>query len=335
MHLKVAVVILNWNGEKLLKQFLPSVIANSGDEDIYVIDNGSTDNSIEVLNQQFPQIKLIINEQNYGFAGGYNIGLKNIKTDIFVLLNSDVEVTPNWIKPIVTQFENDPKIGAAQPKIKDYKNKKLFEYAGAAGGFLDKYGYPYCDGRIFNSVEKDLGQYNKNKYTLWASGAAMFVRADLYRKLGGLDADFFAHMEEIDLCWRIKNAGYEVLYCYESEVYHVGGATLSKMNSHKTYLNFRNNLFLLIKNDFRTFWGFNFLIRMVLDGVASLRFLVLGEYKNISAVLKAHGNVYANFFKTLRKRKQFLTEILNGQKPKNQLTDLNMTLNYFLFKKRA
>jgi len=246
--LEIAVVILNYNGENFLKEFLPSVISNSNEATIYVVDNCSTDNSVQLLQNDFPEIKLVINKENGGFAKGYNDGLKNICADYYVLLNSDIEVTPNWILPCVNLMENDKSIAGVQPKILAYHNKKIFEHAGAAGGFLDIDFYPFCQGRIFDIVEENKGQYNENKEVFWASGACLFVRANLYHQLGGLDEDFFAHMEEIDFCWRLKKQNHKLYYCSTSKVYHVGGGTLNYMSPRKTYLNFSNSLYMIAKN---------------------------------------------------------------------------------------
>ena len=291
----VAVVILNWNGRDFLQRFLPALVQHTpaATAEIVVADNGSTDDSVAFLQQHYPQIRLILNEQNYGFAEGYNRALKQVKTDYYVLLNSDVEVTPRWIEPVIEALQADPSAGAAQPKLLSFERKTHFEYAGAAGGFIDHFGYPFCRGRLFNDVEEDRGQYDHPCEIFWASGAALFVRAELYHKFGGLDKDFFAHMEEIDFCWRLKNFGYKILYCPSSTVYHVGGGTLPKSSPKKTFLNFRNNLCLLYKNlPPRRFAGV-LCVRMVLDLVAALSFLSTGGVAELAAVFKA----YAAFFK--------------------------------------
>lgn len=246
---KTAVVILNWNGRKFLKKFLPDVIKFSKkDAEVIVADNASTDDSVAVLKADFPEIRIIENKSNGGFAKGYNQALKLIDAEYYILLNSDIEVTENWINPVIELMESDKNIAACQPKIRSYHEKEKFEYAGAAGGFIDKFGYPFCRGRIFQSLEEDKGQYDDTVEIFWATGAALFIRAELYHKLGGMDDDFFAHMEEIDLCWRLKNEGYKIMYCPKSTVYHVGGGTLPTSSSWKTYLNFRNNFFLIYKN---------------------------------------------------------------------------------------
>jgi GT2 family glycosyltransferase len=244
----IAVVILNWNGRQLLEKFLPSVLEHSPEAEIYVADNASTDDSASFLANMFPQVKLIINNKNYGYAGGYNECLKEVEEDIYVLLNSDVEVTEGWLQPVIDLFETDPETAIIQPKILDYKNKTHFEYAGAAGGFIDKYGYPFCRGRIFDTIEEDQGQYNDDSQIFWASGACFFIRKNVFRELQGFDEGFFAHQEEIDLCWRAFNKNYKARFCHNSVVYHVGGATLNNSNPQKTYLNFRNSLLMILKN---------------------------------------------------------------------------------------
>ncbi|WP_289659625.1 glycosyltransferase family 2 protein [Flavobacterium panacagri] len=302
---KIAVVILNWNGVKLLEQFLPSVIQFSEDATIYVADNDSTDNSVEFVQQNFPTIKIVKNTGNHGFAKGYNDALKHIDAEIYALVNSDIEVTENWLKPILETFENEKQTAIIQPKILDFKNKEYFEYAGAAGGFIDKYGFPFCRGRIFETLEKDNGQYDDNSELFWASGACFFIRKKVYRELGGFDESFFAHQEEIDLCWRAANEGHIIKYNYQSLVYHVGGATLQQGNPKKTYLNFRNSLLMLVKNLPKRglFWVIFF--RMVLDGIAGIRFLTQGKIGHTFAILKAHFSFYCLSLKYLEKRKEF------------------------------
>ncbi|MCM1531385.1 MAG: glycosyltransferase family 2 protein [Ruminococcus flavefaciens] len=298
MQPKTAVVILNWNGQKFLEQFFPLVVEHTcmPGVDVIVADNASTDASLAYLHDNFPQIKTVVNARNEGFAGGYNLALQKIQDEAvaqgepyryFVLLNSDIEVTPHWVEPVLAAMEADATVAAAQPKLLAYHDKGLFEYAGAAGGFIDRLGYPFCRGRIFDTVETDRGQYDTPCQLLWATGAALFVRADLYLQHGGLDADFFAHMEEIDFCWRMRNLGYKVMYEPASVLYHVGGGTLPKTSSRKTYLNFRNNLSLLYKNLPQDRLRKVLFARWFLDRLAALAFLLKGEKENCKAVFQA------------------------------------------------
>lgn len=300
---KIAVVILNWNGAKLLEQFLPSVMAYSDEAKIYVADNASSDNSIAVIKEKFPSITIIQNDGNYGFATGYNIALDQVEEEYYALVNSDIEVTQNWLSPILSLFDNEQNIGIIQPKILDYKNKALFEYAGAAGGFIDQFGYPYCRGRIFDSIEKDNGQYNDELEIFWASGACFFIRKDIFRKLNGFDDDFFAHQEEIDLCWRAFNLGYKAKYTPNSVVYHVGGATLNESNPKKTFLNFRNSLLMLTKNLPENKLFLIILIRLLLDGLAGIQFIFKGKFAHCWAIIKAHFHFYHLINRNLKKRK--------------------------------
>lgn len=302
---KIAVVILNWNGSALLRQFLPSIIEFSQEANIYVIDNASTDDSISILKNEFPTVEIIENKGNFGFAKGYNEGLKSIKEPYLALVNSDIEVTEKWLQPISTILDTEPETAILQPKILDYKNKAYFEYAGAAGGFIDKYGYPFCRGRIFDSIEEDKGQYDTNISIFWASGACFFIRNEIYKKLNGFDEDFFAHQEEIDLCWRATNSKFTIKYCKDSKVYHVGGATLNNENPRKTYLNFRNSLFMLTKNLPQKKLFPILFTRMLLDGIAGLRFLFKGQFHHFYAILKAHHQFYKQFLKFYRKRKPY------------------------------
>ncbi len=301
---KAAVIILNWNGKELLSRFLPGILQyNPSWSEIIVADNASTDDSVSFLKEKFPQVRIIQNPTNAGYAGGYNTALKQIQADYYVLLNSDVEVTPNWMEPVVQLLDSDPSIAAAQPKVRSFHNREEFEYAGAAGGFIDKYGYPFCRGRIFNSYEKDTGQYNDVKEIFWATGACLFVRSDVYHQTGGLDEDFFAHMEEIDLCWRFKNRGFKVMYAPDSTVFHMGGGTLNKVNPEKTYLNFRNNLLLLFRNHAREWFVPKFFIRMLMDGVAAFKFLFDGGPAHFWAVLRAHFSFYMSMGSVRAKRR--------------------------------
>lgn len=300
---KAAVVILNWNGRKFLEEFLPSVIRhNPVFSEVIVADNASTDDSIAWLNKNCPAVRVIRNSSNGGFAKGYNEALAQVDADYFILLNSDVEVTAGWITPVIDLMEKDTSIAAAQPKIRAYHAKELFEYAGAAGGFIDKYGYPFCRGRIFETVEQDNGQYDDDAEIFWATGACMFVRASVWKEMGGLDEDFFAHMEEIDLCWRMRNRGYKIMYTGKSVVYHVGGGTLEKQNPQKTYLNFRNNLILLLKNHATQYLFIKIFWRMCLDFVAGMKMLLAGQPAHFWAVQRGHFGFYARVPATRKKR---------------------------------
>ncbi|MBN1820519.1 MAG: glycosyltransferase family 2 protein [Prolixibacteraceae bacterium] len=333
-HRKVAVVILNWNGSQLLDKYLPSVILHSNDNDVEVIvaDNFSTDDSVEKLRSKYPKASVIELKENYGFSRGYNEALKQVKADYFVILNSDVEVTKNWIDPVIKRMEEDEKIAAVQPKILSHTKKEYFEYAGAAGGFIDKYGYPFCRGRILNVVEKDEGQYNEATPIFWATGACMFIRAKLFTGNGGFDPDFWAHMEEIDLCWRLKNQGYSIWYEPESIVYHLGGATLEYNNPKKIYLNFRNNLLMLIKNLPAGKFIFILLFRMILDGVAAVKFLIGFQCKAFFSVIKAHGYLYRNFGKFYRKRRELLSGITETEH--KEIFRRGIMLRFFIQKRR-
>ena len=301
---QIAVVILNYNGQKHLADFLPSVIQYSSDATIYVADNASTDCSLELLKTAFPSVKIIELKENHGFAQGYNEALEFVEAEYYVLLNSDVEVTPNWIEPVIELMNNDKTIAACQPKIKAFHQKSHFEYAGAAGGFIDHLGYPFCRGRIFQEIEQDLKQYDDNHEVFWATGACMFVCAEVFHQVGGFDGDFFAHMEEIDLCWRIHHAGYKVYACGSSEVYHVGGGTLHKSNPYKTFLNFRNGLAMLYKNHPDKGFSLAIFTRLILDGVAGIKFLLFDSWEDCWAVARAHFDFYAHFLSWYKKRKQ-------------------------------
>ena len=310
--MKVAVVILNWNGKKFLEQFIPSIVKyNSAFSEIIIADNASIDDSLEWMQKNFPQIRLIRFNTNGGFAKGYNDALNKIDAEYFVLLNSDVEVTENWLEPCVQMLDNDKSIAACQPKIRAFNDKEKFEYAGAAGGFIDKFGFPFCRGRIFDTYEIDNGQYNDSCEVFWATGACLFVRASAWKEVQGLDEDFFAHMEEIDLCWRLRNRGWKIMYCGNSTVYHVGAGTLSKQNPQKTFLNFRNNLELLTKNHAPGWFFIKIFLRMCLDGIASIRFCIAGDFAHGWAVQRAHMSFYGRLGKTLRKRKALKKNIVN------------------------
>jgi hypothetical protein len=293
---KTAVVILNWNGKSFLEKFLPSVLKHSrGYADVIVADNASSDGSVGFLKTDFPEVEIIQNSANGGFAKGYNDALAQVKAEFFILLNSDIEVTENWIQPVIDLMESDPMIAACQPVIRSFHHPEKFEYAGAAGGYIDGFGYPFCRGRIFQHLEEDHGQYDNPVEVFWATGACMFVRADVFRKFGGFDEDFFAHMEEIDFCWRVKHEGYKVMVCPESKVFHVGGGTLPKQSSFKTYLNMRNNISLLYKNLPSDRLLPVFASRLILDGVAAFKFLVDGGFGDFWAVVRAHMSFYRRF----------------------------------------
>ena len=303
--MKIAVVILNWNGKKFLEKFLPSVIERSREHaDIIIADNSSSDGSIEYLKQFHPELKVINLKKNFGFARGYNLALKQVEADYYILLNSDIEVTENWIMPVVRLMEENPAVAACQPKIRSYHEPEKFEYAGAAGGFIDKYGYPFCQGRLFQSLETDTGQYDTATEIFWATGACMFVRSAVYHRLGGFDDDFFAHMEEIDFCWRAKNLGYKIMYCPESVIFHIGGGTLPKNNSRKTYLNIRNNIIMLYKNLEPARLVRVLAARIILDYVAAIKFLVDGGFKDMAAVIQAHWYFWRHLAKLRKKREK-------------------------------
>jgi GT2 family glycosyltransferase len=305
--LKIAIVILNWNGQKLLEQFLPSVVDFSSKEaTIYIADNASTDSSINYVKSSFPSIKIVENNINGGYAKGYNDALKSIDADIYCLLNSDVEVTQNWLMPIIDIFKSEKNTAIIQPKLLDFKNKTKFEYAGAAGGFVDLFGYPFCRGRVFNHLETDKGQFNDVKEIFWASGACLFIRAKVYHQLEGFDEDYFAHQEEIDLCWRTQNIGYKIKYVGSSLVYHVGGATLQQANPHKTFLNFRNSLLNVVKNVPKKWFLFVIFSRLLLDGIAGIKFIIELRPIHTWAIIKAHYSFYKNLNKFLKKRKKLL-----------------------------
>ncbi len=302
----IAVVILNWNGLQLLKQFLPDVCRFSEKASIYVADNASTDSSVEFIHENYPEVKIIQNSINGGFAKGYNDALAHLSEDIFILLNSDIQVTPHWLDAFMEIFKKDEKVACIQPKILDFKNPNKFEYAGAAGGFLDKFGYPYCRGRIFDCLEEDLGQYNNETEIFWASGACLAIRSKKYFEAGGLDEDYFAHQEEIDLCWRLKNLRYKIVFTPNSTIYHVGGGTLDSLNPRKTYYNFRNSLYSLVKNVPSHQLFSTLIIRMILDGIAAFQFLFSLKGRHFWAVLHAHLNFYSHLPVLLKKRRKII-----------------------------
>ena len=332
--MKLSIVILNWNGSHHLRRFLPSVIKYSNYDwaEIVVADNFSDDDSCKVVEQEFPEIKLFRLDKNYGFAEGYNQSLKNNNADYFLLLNSDVEVTENWLHPLVKVMDLNPSTGACQPKIMSLQHPGEFEYAGASGGFIDRYGYPFCRGRMVNIQEHDSGQYENPLSVFWASGAAMVVRGKIWHEMGGFDADFWAHMEEIDLCWRMKNRGFNVVVCPESKVYHLGGGSLSYGSPQKIYLNFRNNLFLLYKNLPKGKLYGTLFKRMILDGVAAFQFLLTGQFKAFIRVLGAHRDFYQSLKKLRQKRDELLPQITQTNHP--EIYKGSLIFDFFIAKKR-
>ncbi len=330
---EVAVVILNYNGKKFLQQFLPSVINYSKQAEVIVADNGSTDDTIPFLQSEFPTVRIISIPQNLGFCGGYNYALKLVEAKYYVLLNSDVEVTSGWINPIIQLFESNPKISAIQPKILSKNKPDEFEYAGAAGGMIDTLGYPFCRGRIFNHMEKEQGQYNDVVPVFWATGACHFVRAELYHQLSGLDEDYFAHMEEIDFCWRLQRAGHQIYYHGGATVYHVGGGTLSANSPRKTYFNFRNGLSLVFKHlpFYQLLWKFP--LRLVLDWVAAFKFLMQPSVADSLAVLKAHVHFFSGLGNEIRKRKKLERELKSYTA--HQFYPRFLVIDYFLLGKKT
>lgn len=298
---EIAIVILNWNGKHFLEQFLPSVAEYSGNARIILADNASTDDSINFVKNSYPKIEIVVNNENRGFAGGYNEALKHIDSKFYLLLNSDIEVTEDWLIPLLEEMK-DPKVAGCQPKILSYHNKSMFEHAGASGGYLDRDYFPFCRGRIFDRFEQDEGQYDGETEIFWATGAALLIRSEVFHQAEGFDEAFFAHMEEIDLCWRIKKLGYKFKVCPKSSIYHVGGGTLPYLSPRKTYLNFRNSLFMIVKNHEgllfpKLFW------RMTLDGIAGIRFLVRMEWKHLAAVFNAHMAMYKRLPTLLKQRR--------------------------------
>ncbi|NML22080.1 glycosyltransferase family 2 protein [Pseudoflavitalea sp. G-6-1-2] len=315
----VSIVILNWNGRRFLEQFLPSVMATTyNNKEVVVVDNASTDDSVDFLKKEYPAVKIVVNAANYGFTKGYNEGLKHVTADYYVLLNSDVEVDKGWVEPIISLMEADKTIGACQPKLLQHADHNLFEYAGAAGGWIDYLGYPFARGRVFDYCEKDEGQYDQPMPIFWASGAAMFIRPELFHRLGGFDEFFFAHQEEIDLCWRIQLAGYQVYACPQSVVYHVGGGTLPKGNARKVFLNFRNNLIMMAKNLPLGSAIWKIFYRFWLDAISAVKSLLAGEGTYFIAVVKAH---FA-----------FLYWLLIHKKTKREGVDKRRKLNGFFHK---
>ncbi len=328
---QLAVAILNWNGKKHLAKFLPSVVANSPEADIILIDNGSTDDSLQFIRDNYVQIQIIPLDKNYGFCGGYNRGVAQIEHELILLLNSDIEVTERWLPPLLKEFNENTKLVAAQPKVLSYNNKKEFEHAGASGGFIDKWGYPFCRGRIFDTCEQDTGQYDSKKELMWATGAALMIRTNSYKEAGGLDETFFAHMEEIDLCWRLKNRGHSIQCIPESTVYHLGGGTLPYSNPKKTFLNFRNGLAIILKNNFEGTLLIKMLIRLILDGVAGVKFLLDGNPDHTIAIVRAHFSFYSrvpSYYNVRKANKKSLTD------QSNQLYPRSIVLEHYLRSKK-
>ena len=332
MKKDISVVILNWNGSAMLQRFLPSVIRYSEEAEIIVADNGSTDHSIDILREKFPSVRILPFRENYGFAEGYNRAIQQIETPYVLLLNDDVEVTPHWLQPLLAFMNHHPEVAACQPKILSETQRELFEYAGACGGFIDHLGYPYCRGRIFNHVEKDRGQYDHVCPIFWATGAALLVRTDVYRKEGGLDKRFFAHMEEIDFCWRLRSRNYGIYCIPQSTVYHVGGGTLPKSHPRKTFLNFRNNLLMLYKNLPEERLNFTLRIRYLLDLIAALKMLLSGQAKESMAIVKA----LRTFFKIRHDFDRQREENLQKQQLKDipEMRNESLLVAFYLKKKK-
>lgn len=325
---RTAVIILNYNGEKLLRQFLPSVIQHSEGAEIIIADNSSTDQSVSFLKHTFPDLRVIQLDQNYGYCGGYNRALSQVDADYYVLLNSDIEVTPAWLTPMIGLLDRDPGIAAVQPKVLSFNNKNKFEYAGAGGGFIDTLGYPFCRGRIFNHIEEDHGQYDDEREVFWATGACLMIRSQTFKKLGGFDEDFFAHMEEIDLCWKLQRTTQKVYYCGKSTIYHVGAGTLGYSHPRKTFLNFRNGLTLLLKHLNTGELLYKLPIRIVFDWAAALQYMIKGEPGNFEAVIRAHYNFLLNLNRDLRKRRairQYYPSYRRGM-----IYNGSVVLDYFL-----
>ncbi|MFD1143966.1 glycosyltransferase family 2 protein [Larkinella insperata] len=326
---QVAIVILNYNGKAYLERFLPSVLAHSEGCPVYVADNASTDDSVRLLQEDFPAVRLVPLPLNFGYAGGYTAALKQIQARYFLLLNSDVEVSPGWLSPLVKLAESNPQIAACQPKIRSYKDPHLFEYAGAAGGYIDYLGYPFCRGRLFDTVEEDQQQYDDAREIFWATGACMLVRAEVFHQLDGFDPRFFAHMEEIDWCWRAKNAGHQIWYCPDSTVFHVGGGTLPKSNARKTFLNYRNSLAMLYKNLPTGHVFLTIFIRLVLDGVAGCQLVMKGKWRDTAAIIRAHFAFYG-WLPFLRRQRRSLTDLRKNRVVHKQIYPHSIVLQYFL-----
>ena len=330
-----AVVILNWNGEKYLEQFLPILIENtklSGSE-IIIADNASTDSSLLILQEKFPGIRTVVLDKNYGFAGGYNKALAQIEADYYVLLNSDVEVMSNWLEPLITYMDKHADVAACQPKIRSYFNRKYFEHAGAAGGYIDRFGFPFCRGRVLGTAEEDKGQYDNITDIFWATGACLLVRSKTFWNVGGLDDDFFAHMEEIDLCWRLKSRGYRIVCIPESTVFHVGGGTLNVENPYKTYLNFRNNLLMLYKNLPAKLLKDTMFWRMIFDYIAAIQLFVTGKPKNAISVFKARSDFKRMQPNFEEKRKQNI--LYSTSDNYSDILQKSIVIEYFLKGKKT
>lgn len=308
----LAIVILNWNGKNYLEKFLPNVISYSGDCRIIVADNASTDNSVQFIEANFPSVEIIINDQNGGFAKGYNDALKKIESKYYLLLNSDIEVTPNWVEPLYKVIQ-ETNVAGCQPKVLSYTNRTQFEHAGAAGGYLDRNYFPFCRGRIFEKFEQDQGQYDNETEIFWATGAALLIKSELFHKVGGFDEAFFAHMEEIDLCWRIKKQGFQFKAVPSSTIYHVGGGTLPYLSPKKSYLNFRNSLFMIIRNHEGLLFPKLF-YRMILDGIAAVRFLIRGEFNHFGSVWNAHMHTYKRLGDLLKQRSEIKKQTVHFNK---------------------
>ncbi len=333
--MKTAVVILNWNGKDHLKKYLPLVFQHTPKEgfEIVVADNGSVDGSIQLLANQFPECRIIELDQNYGFAGGYNKALEHVDAEIFCLLNSDVRVSAHWIEPVLDLFNSDENIAAIQPKILSDRDWSRFEHAGAAGGFVDHYGYPFCRGRIMDKIEYDRGQYNDPTDIFWASGACLFIRSELFKKAGGFDADYFAHMEEIDLCWRLKNQGYRITFCPHSKIYHWGGATLEYNNPRKLFLNFRNSLWTLYKNYTGKSLPAIMFLRMMIDSFAIVKFAASLDFKNMSAIVSAHFEFHRSKKLVKEKRKALQTQVKVRKHP--EMLNKSIVWEFFIHSKRT
>jgi hypothetical protein len=328
----LGIVILNWNGKSLLERFLPDLIKYSKKHHLYVADNASTDSSVAFVKKNFPEVTVISMSENLGYAGGYNTALEQVDEDVFCLLNNDVKVTAGWCDGIMSRFQEDPDLGVLQPKIKDLNRPAYFEYAGAAGGYIDRYAYPYCRGRIFNTIEEDSGQYDTAVTIDWASGACLFIRRELFYEAGQMDKNYFAHQEEIDLCWRVRHLGYKISVVPSSKVFHLGGATLSNTNPRKTFYNFRNSLFNIIKNDYSRFWWLKLFMRMVLDGIAGLKFLFEFKAAHFAAILRAHFSFYGQVRSMWSSRLKFKKK--NGfiNTPSRRISIVSQ---YFIYKNKT